>query len=714
MSVMPQPECESTSLLHEDPASDDAADVFDNDAPISFGRTAVLVPCYNMSLKQGSLFYEYAEHSYVGDAIWLTLADESRVPAKTHEFTLKNGLTLTYGQINALAGDFYGTYKPISDGKNATEQSARFLAAFNTLAEPSYWQPKDAHDILDVLQGEVDAVNDALKHHADPSFTYSKLADVSFKLGLITMKRPWNIPGYAGLARINWDHFGADARTAYNAGHALALQTAANGDLEHAYALNAFADHFLEDSFSAGHLRTPRRGLHSTSNLAADFCAKYMHDEDCAIGLAVKNPAGESWTCYGDKRALDKAGEENIGRTVAAVQASADEIYAAYTSKTIVPSSAYKAWTIAPTLDSAFGIQELAPLFKYKDTTHKEVQRRTEIKNRRQATYTMGWDFIKTAYDLSKSHWWDYPILLDGPPKVVPYTSFAVVSASGTWAPRLYYQNPAGGILESRYENMRWVGGVSRGGIWNATRFTPLAAIALDGGDETRVYYLDNKYKLSEYRCVKGKWIKGKLNALNVQCDHYTSIGALQYHDDAGQHVRLYCQEQGLRRIQEFSYDDGHWTRGAILPAAIAGTGISALAYNLEGLRLRVYYQTGDLVLREHCLNVAEDSSKWFEGGLNVGMAPGRTQISALYETVHGVALSVYWLNLQSEVTRAVQKGDTWDVSKVVGPLFPSARFTAAQGGQLLHVFYQTIDNSVQEVRNDNFFPRWRPGDRIA
>ena len=82
------------------------------------------------------------------------------------------------------------------------------------------------------------------------------------------------IPGYLGLAKINWDHFGADARTAYNAGHRTALEAAVKGDLEDAYTMNAFADHFLEDSFSAGHLRTPRRLLHSKWNPSADLCAK--------------------------------------------------------------------------------------------------------------------------------------------------------------------------------------------------------------------------------------------------------------------------------------------------------------------------------------------------------------------------------------------------------------------------------------------------------
>ena len=218
--------------------------------------------------------FEYAEHSYIGDAIMLTLANGSRVPARNHRFTLRNGLSVTYGQINGLAGDFYGTTNPISDGRTPQDQSTRFLAAYNKLAEPSSRQPQEARDILAVLQTEVDAVNEALQHHSDPSIAYAKLPGVNTKLETLTIGRPSDFPSYLGLARINWDHFGQDARTTYNAGHLLALQTAVNGDLSRAYSINAFADHFLEDSFSAGHLRTPRRGLHGTVDLFADMCAK--------------------------------------------------------------------------------------------------------------------------------------------------------------------------------------------------------------------------------------------------------------------------------------------------------------------------------------------------------------------------------------------------------------------------------------------------------
>ena len=79
---------------------------------------------------------------------------------------------------------------------------------------------------------------------------------------------------YLGLSLINWDHFGNDARTAYSTGHSAAIDYArqAGSSWDVAYAMNAFADHYLQDLFSAGHLRNPRRDLHGI--LAKDRCSQ--------------------------------------------------------------------------------------------------------------------------------------------------------------------------------------------------------------------------------------------------------------------------------------------------------------------------------------------------------------------------------------------------------------------------------------------------------
>jgi hypothetical protein len=63
-------------------------------------------------------------------------------------------------------------------------------------------------------------------------------------------------------AHNNEDHFHERVAFAYWFWHARAVELARSGNLGTAMVVNAYADHFLEDSFAPGHLRTPRHELH--------------------------------------------------------------------------------------------------------------------------------------------------------------------------------------------------------------------------------------------------------------------------------------------------------------------------------------------------------------------------------------------------------------------------------------------------------------------
>ena len=145
-----------------------------------------------------------------------------------------------------------------------------------------------------------------------------------------------------------------------------------------------------------------------------------MHDEDNAIGLIVQNPGGDTWNIYGDKRALDEVDADNLKRCVAAVQASADEVWAAFWTGVVPDPSEYKAWTFAPTLDSARGHQVLSTLFTF------ELGRRQDITQRREWAFTTNWWFWSTALDCKLSGWWNYPITIDGPKPALAFTSLAI------------------------------------------------------------------------------------------------------------------------------------------------------------------------------------------------------------------------------------------------------------------------------------------------
>jgi hypothetical protein len=238
--------------------------------------------------------FEYGEHFWLGDSLAFTLADGTVKFGKDLPFTLSNGVVMTYGQINGLAGDFYATEYPISYGSIPQEQQARFRDAFNTLATGYADTPAEVKTILDLMQTEVDAINAAIKAGVDPSTIYPNLPNIDVALQQATMWRWSNrtgMPTYLGVSQLNMDHFGEDARTAYLAGHTVACQKAASGTssdtLMAAYSMNAFADHFLEDSFSAGHMRTPRRYCH-TGGTSGDRCAKVRHN--CGFVLLIATP----------------------------------------------------------------------------------------------------------------------------------------------------------------------------------------------------------------------------------------------------------------------------------------------------------------------------------------------------------------------------------------------------------------------------------------
>ncbi|KAK0435993.1 hypothetical protein EV421DRAFT_1833562 [Armillaria borealis] len=371
-------------------------------------------------------------------------------------------------------------------------------------------------DILAMLQAEVDAVNVALANHQDPSVIYAQLPAVNAKLELVTFGR---------------NHFGADARTVYNAGHSTAIQKAISWDLDGAYAMNVFADHFLEDSFSAGHLRTPRRLLHKSTDITADACAKYMHDEDNAIGIDAKNPAGQSWALYGDKRALDSVNEDNKTRCVDSVQASANEIYKAYQTKQAPSPANYQVWTFAPTLESANAHQTLATPF-----TFKNERRKTD------------WWFWSTALECKTSGWWNYPITINGLQNIIPWSAVAVTTLR-VWHIHVFYQQPGGGILQSEHLDGWRGGGPSKDPIFNAVR----------------VYYLDEQYFLQEYcySADQGRWFPGELGGMEIRAATNASIAAMQYtYVEGGVHIRVYCQELASGAIKEFCNDLGRWFRG--------------------------------------------------------------------------------------------------------------------------------------------------------
>lgn len=353
------------------------------------------------------LRFEGGEHTAIGDNVLLRFAaNQPPVVAHQSPLPLPNGLSLTYGQVVALGGDFYGVpERPIADGATPSERIERFLQAFDSLARlPA--SRAEAQDILAVMQEEISAANRAIKDGRQPHEAYDALGD--------SLSARWNrITGggsvasdllplgrYLKLAASNWDHFGRSALLAYQAGHGAALQQAlrARGsgderDLQLAYAMNAFADHFLTDLFSAGHLRVPRKALADTVTPSdiGSLVSRFMHDEDSKYGLRVRNAEGEQWRAYGDKRYFDSVDVANRRQVGRAVQRSADEVFQAFDKGQATSPEQYAALRLTPDLQAAE--QDLvpgnfAPLYRQQGST---VLRRKNVADLNDGQYTGDW-----------------------------------------------------------------------------------------------------------------------------------------------------------------------------------------------------------------------------------------------------------------------------------------------------------------------------------
>jgi len=276
------------------------------------------------------------EHEEIGKIIRFEM-DELRV------LELPNGVVIKFEQIIALAGDFYGLPKqPIIDPFKEGEDSGRhqrFVDAYDTLARA----PKDE------LQKELDKLLDTLKKECEEgksidAKTWDEVTGGKW-LGGLPMKQGRMLQ----LAENNHDHFLPYAKDAYLAGHQLAINKAREAGeyqeddedtekllLHEAFSMDAFACHFLTDSFASGHIRTPRVELGKGTRLGKDghLLCMYMHDEDNKYGLRVTNKRGDKWIAYGDGMLLKEESRDNLEIVAEAVQKSVDQVYQAYTNPT--------------------------------------------------------------------------------------------------------------------------------------------------------------------------------------------------------------------------------------------------------------------------------------------------------------------------------------------------------------------------------------------
>jgi hypothetical protein len=354
--------------------------------------------------------FESDEHRLIGDDAQLRFP-QTVDAAGDHPLTIgSDAKRLTYGQVVALGGDFYGV--PDAPISTSPDPLTAFQNAYATLAGAP---TTEVDKILAIMAEEHAAVQAARDAGKPPSSAYDEHGDEwSYEWNKATGGKFGIDPNgrYLALAAVNWDHFGAHAVRAYQAGHTVAMTQAAaikrsgasDADklamLERAYAMNAFADHFLTDLFSSGHLRTPRKELYDncTIHTVGSLLSRCMHDEDSHWGLTVHNANGETWVAYGDKKLLDEGDETNLKRVEAAVQASADEVWQAYDSQGVPATMG--ALALTPDLSRAADTstrENFSPLFNMVDGS---VRCRNSLTDRSDYSWTRWWTCPTTLAEL--------------------------------------------------------------------------------------------------------------------------------------------------------------------------------------------------------------------------------------------------------------------------------------------------------------------------
>eukprot|EP00455_Lapot_gusevi_P057708 TRINITY_DN98_c0_g1_i7.p1 TRINITY_DN98_c0_g1~~TRINITY_DN98_c0_g1_i7.p1 ORF type:complete len:463 (-),score=178.97 TRINITY_DN98_c0_g1_i7:188-1576(-) len=288
--------------------------------------------------------HEHRAAGNAGDSYVSNKGGLDRVQTISKRYFFK-GIGVTYGDLVALAGDYFGPETRngvVCEGATEQEREERFHLMYKELVEAKAfscgWSCGSSDYIPRILKEwdkQDDYAQEYIKMGRNPSESADELGNARWVL---------NAFGRAMLrkAEVNYDHFAQCAIVTYRVGHKLAqkyaLEAAAlTGDAQQAkfdmaMVYNAIADHFLTDQFASGHVRTPRVELSQLcgEGKGSGLSSKRSHDEDNHNGLFVVNKRGDRWWAFGDYYYLNSAAADDRKMVIDAVQVSRDDVAAAF------------------------------------------------------------------------------------------------------------------------------------------------------------------------------------------------------------------------------------------------------------------------------------------------------------------------------------------------------------------------------------------------
>lgn len=264
------------------------------------------------------------------------------------------GSSLRFGDIIALAGDYYAFYDD-----RARDELAWAWPEVGTfagwLSGGDYRVPslldaddEDTANVLDIIARDKDA------NHGVAGELCTLVTD--------SVRGKYPARRYLALASHNFCHFGSQpsdgvvddtrnmALRLYRAYHERAMEEAQRADndqakLLRAFACDAFGCHFLTDLFASGHMRVPRRELGDQFGVLIGALRKAhaMHAEDNAHGLwcaargSLRERSRVVWRAYGDGMLRTDGAATHRVQVTEAVRLSAREVFAASRGVTVPP-----------------------------------------------------------------------------------------------------------------------------------------------------------------------------------------------------------------------------------------------------------------------------------------------------------------------------------------------------------------------------------------
>jgi hypothetical protein len=132
---------------------------------------------------------------------------------------------------------------------------------------------------------------------------------------------------------------------------------------------SAFADHYLQDSFAAGHM-----GFNRAASSAA--AAKSFHDAWNARGRVATDRAGHRWVTFGDARLDNPANEEGRQHVMDAATLSIRGVLTTFVLGARVPEDEIAVWQILPfTIEAPELLADVAEIFVKEESEAKTADR---------------------------------------------------------------------------------------------------------------------------------------------------------------------------------------------------------------------------------------------------------------------------------------------------------------------------------------------------